>query len=157
MPIGRAGVQLVTIVVCNIPIWSLTRRSEAKYNLGPLMVIAANSYSREPLLSVAEGTARHLASAFPKAEVVGLDLSAVPAEEGMNAIFVRGDIMDDGVVNGPFDLIYSRMLVYGIPSWPAYVARAWDMLSPDGWLEFQEADTSVAFDGIREQMMEYVG
>lgn len=79
------------------------------------------------VLEVGAGTGyvtRYLASTFPEAEVVGLDLSAVPAEEETTAVFVEGEAMDHGVVNGPFDFIYSRILVYGIRDWPAYIARA---------------------------------
>jgi SAM-dependent methyltransferase len=102
------------------------------------------------VLEVGAGTGyvtRHLASTFPDAEVVGLDLSAVPAEGKTNAVFFQGDIMDDGVVAGPFDFIYSRLLVFGIRDWPAYISRAWDLLPPGGWLELQELNASVAFDG----------
>jgi SAM-dependent methyltransferase len=102
------------------------------------------------VLEVGAGTGyvtRHLASTFPQAEVIGLDLSPVPEGDKTNAVFVQGDVMDDGVVVGPFDLIYSRMLVYGgIRDWPAYISRAWDLLSPGGWLETQEADASALFD-----------
>ena len=101
------------------------------------------------ILEVGAGTGyvtRQLASAFPEAEVIGMDLSAVPAGEKTTAVFVQGDIMDDSAVAGPFDFIYSRMLVYGIRDWPAYISRAWDLLSPGGWLEFQEIDASVLFD-----------
>jgi len=102
------------------------------------------------VLEVGAGTGyvtRQLATAFPQAEMIGLDLSAVPAGEETTAVFVQGDIMNDDVVTAPFDLMYSRMLVYGIRDWPAYIARAWDLLSPGGWLETQEADASKILDG----------
>lgn len=102
------------------------------------------------VLEVGAGTGyvtRMLASTFPQAEVIGLDLSAVPQGNETSATFVQGDIMDDGVVTGPFDFAYSRMLVYGgIRDWPAYIARAWDLLSPGGWLETQELDASTLYD-----------
>jgi trans-aconitate methyltransferase len=108
------------------------------------------------VLEVGAGTGyvtRQIASAFPQAEVIGLDLSAVPEGEKTNAVFVQGDAMDDGVVTGPFDFIYSRMLVYGgIRDWPAYFARAWDLLAPGGWLETQEVDASAFFDGEGKDM-----
>lgn len=108
------------------------------------------------VLEVGAGTGyvtRLVASTFPQAEVVGLDLSAVPEGEKTSAVFVQGDIMDAGVVTGPFDFFYSRMLVYGgIRDWPAYIARAWDLLSPGGWLETQEVDTGNFFDGDGKNM-----
>ena len=108
------------------------------------------------VLEIGAGTGyvtRILASTFLQAEVIGLDLSVVPAGEQTNAVFVQGDIMNDGVVTGHFDFIYSRMLVYGgIRDWPAYIARAWDLLSPGGWLETQEVDTSAFFDGDGKNM-----
>ena len=107
------------------------------------------------VLEVGAGTgyvSRYLASTFPEAEVIGLDLSAVPAGEQTKAVFVQGDIMDKGIVTGPFNFVYSRMLVYGIRDWPAYISRAWDLLAPGGWLEFQEVDASILFDGNDEPM-----
>ena len=109
------------------------------------------------VLEVGAGTgyvARILASTFPQAEVIGLDLSAVPQGDKTTATFVQGDIMDaDVAVTGPFDFFYSRMLVYGgIRDWPAYIARAWDLLAPGGWLETQEVDTSAFFDGDGKNM-----
>ncbi|GAB7331470.1 hypothetical protein MBLNU13_g02877t2 [Cladosporium sp. NU13] len=109
------------------------------------------------VLEVGAGTGyvtRLLASTFPQAEVIGLDISAVPQGEKTSATFVLGDIMDPGVaVAGPFDLFYSRMLVYGgIRDWPAYIARAWDLLSPDGWLETEELDASTLYDGDGKDM-----
>lgn len=108
------------------------------------------------VLEVGAGTGyvtRLLAPTFPQAEVIGLDLSTVPAGEKTKAIFIQGDIMDEGVVNVPLDFIYSRMLVYGgIRNWPAYIARAWDLLAPGGWLETQEVDTSAFFDGDDKNM-----
>jgi trans-aconitate methyltransferase len=79
------------------------------------------------VLEVGAGTGyvtRQLASTFPDAEVIGLDLSAIPKGEKTTAVFVQGDIMDDGAVAGPFDFIYSRMLVYGIRDWPAYISAS---------------------------------
>lgn len=108
------------------------------------------------MLEVGTGTGyvtRLLASSFPQAEAIVLDLSTDPTGEKTNAVFVQGDIMDAGIVTGPFDFFYSRMLVYGgIRDWSAYIARTWDLLSPDGWLETQEVDTSALFDGDGKDM-----
>ena len=109
------------------------------------------------VLEVGAGTGyvtRTLASTFPQAEVIGLDLSAVPQGDKTSATFVQGDIMDANVaVTGPFVILYSRLLVFGgIRDWPAYVARAWDLLSPDGWLETQELDASTLYDGDGKDM-----
>ena len=60
--------------------------------------------------------------------------------------------MDPKAVAGPFDLLYGRMLLYGIRDWPAYIARAWDLLAPGGWFEAQEADINVLLDGDDKPM-----
>jgi trans-aconitate methyltransferase len=103
------------------------------------------------VLEVGAGTGyvtRILASTFPQAEVIGLDLSVIPQGDKTSATFVKGGIMDPGVaVTGPFDFLYSRMLVYGgIRDWPAYIARAWDLLAPGGWLKTQELNASTLYD-----------
>jgi SAM-dependent methyltransferase len=92
------------------------------------------------VLEVGVGTghvAQQTASAFPHAEVIGLDLSAIPAGEKTDAVFVQGGVTDDGVVTGRFDFINSRMLVYGgIRDWPAYCTlreREIFFLWVDGW------------------------
>lgn len=104
------------------------------------------------VLEVGAGTGyvtRQLASTFPSAEVIGLDLSPVPVAGGeqTSAVFTQGDIMSPSVVTGSFDFIFSRMLVYGIRDWPAYISRAKNLLTSGGWLELQEIDSSVLFDG----------
>ena len=45
-----------------------------------------------------------------------------------------------GLVNAQFDLIFSRLLVLGMSSWPSYLATASDALLPGGYLELHEFD-----------------
>lgn len=93
-----------------------------------------------------------LARAFPAAEVIGLDISAVPArhEQPANATFVQGNIMelansdtDPRFRAASFDYVFHRLLVLGITDWPAYISAVQGLLSPGGWCEMQDLDLHV--------------
>lgn len=46
-----------------------------------------------------------------------------------------------------FDLVFSRLLLYGMPDWPGYIQQAKTMLRAGGWLELQEPSMIPWFDG----------
>lgn len=97
-----------------------------------------------------------MGEAFPRSECFGVDLSRVPnlrAHPG-NVRFFQGNavaqrprqwIADDGTSRLPrdrdlFDYVFSRLLIFGMSNWPAYVRRQFDLLKPGGWAEIQEPD-----------------
>lgn len=93
-------------------------------------------------------TTNYLATKYPSAEIIGLDLSSVPRKPIRDGVkFVQGNILDlgpeavaNGIKPGSFDLVFSRMLLFGIPDLPAYIARVMELLAPGGCVELQEID-----------------
>lgn len=92
---------------------------------------------------------RHFADRFPTAEVIGVDLSAVP-EQKTRARFMQGNIRtlaaDPTQMKPEFDYVFSRMLVYGMTDWPGYIAQAKNLLNQGGWIELQDLDTTTWYD-----------
>lgn len=105
----------------------------------------------------------YLAREYPEAEVSGLDISPVPnfMNRPANARFLQGNILTEkpGVwlpstrrttkheQQEPsiadteyFDLIFSRLLVFGLTDWPRYIRTAFSMLKPGGWVEVHDTD-----------------
>lgn len=86
---------------------------------------------------------------YPKAQVIGVDLSAVPAvhEKPPNVTFLEGDIFDlvrkdNRIQPGTADFVHSRLLVCGMQSmdWATYVQTAASLLKPGGYLELIDID-----------------
>jgi ubiquinone/menaquinone biosynthesis C-methylase UbiE len=76
-----------------------------------------------------------MASMFPDAQVLGADLSPVPEvrQKLPNISYVQGDIMeleDARFEQNSFDMIFSRLLVLGMPHWKAYVERCVALAKP---------------------------
>jgi cyclopropane fatty-acyl-phospholipid synthase-like methyltransferase len=104
------------------------------------------------ILEVGSGTGamtRQLAAKYPSAEVISNDLSPLPNQETLpeNASFIQGDFLtlatDSALLaTESFDYVFSRMLVYGMSDWPAYISQAKSLVSTGGFLELQELDTS---------------
>lgn len=93
-----------------------------------------------------------LATAFPDAEVVGLDISPVPEgryERPRNLRYVQGNVMElegeakEVVREGSFNYIFHRLLVLGMTDWPGYLKKVEALLAPGGWAEMQDYDLSV--------------
>lgn len=87
---------------------------------------------------------RYLSSHFSKAQVCGIDLSAVPTQPGYsdltNLIFVRGNFrklvgIDPRLRSNSVDFVFSRLLLCGMTDWPGYVRDIFDVLTPGGWAE----------------------
>ena len=91
-------------------------------------------------------------------DVIGIDLSPVPNPGTDNkAIFLQGDFrtyaedhVDSNLLEGPFDYIFSRMLIYGMLDWPGYINQAKQLLTSGGWLELQEIDMTGMFDNKQD-------
>ena len=92
-----------------------------------------------------------LASAYPTAQVYGVDLAAVPeVRHGKlsNLEYVQGDILnligvDSRFDLGSFDYIFHRLLIFGVTNWPGYIASVGRLLRPGGTLEIQEPNMNI--------------
>jgi len=72
---------------------------------------------------------------FPNAQVLGADLSPVPEVKHKlpNISYVQGNIMELEAApfeRNSFDLIFSRLLVLGIPNWKVYVEQCVALAKP---------------------------
>lgn len=84
-------------------------------------------------------------------DVIGVDLSPVAERTPpTRASFLQGDFRQmQSSAEYPqlqpesFDYVFSRMLVFGIDDWPAYIAQIKDLLKAGGWIELQELDLYV--------------
>jgi ubiquinone/menaquinone biosynthesis C-methylase UbiE len=103
-----------------------------------------------------------LKTAFPAAEVIGIDLSApclelaaerVPAR-GLEVAFRQADACATGLAGGAFDLVTSTMLVHELPvdQLPRLFAEAARLLAPGGVLAF--LDFQPTGDGFRDLAMQ---
>lgn len=101
------------------------------------------------ILDVGCGTGRstvQLAQKFPDAQIIGVDLSPVPALHSKpdNVEYVQGDIRqlvkseDKRFTNHSFDYVFSRLLSLGMTDWPGYFSDVSLLLASGGWFEVQE-------------------
>lgn len=94
-----------------------------------------------------------LGTKYPKAQIYGLDLSPVPDLQKTrppNVTFLQGNALTQspetwspaGSVpkEGGFDLIFSRLLVCGMSSWPNFIRTELSLLKPGGWAELHDVD-----------------
>ena len=116
------------------------------------------------ILDVGTGTSRwalEMATAFPVANVVGVDLVAPPvdADAGKkqhpdirpaNYTFVTANILEGLPFPGmSFDFTHQRLLVGAIPAvrWPEVIAELARVTRPGGWVELVEAAPPPPTDG----------
>ncbi|KAJ3466642.1 hypothetical protein MRS44_004206 [Fusarium solani] len=77
----------------------------------------------------------------PKAQVIGVDLSPIqPSFVPPNVEFFVDDIEEPWSFSQPFDYIHSRMMTFSIKSWPEYIRKIYDNLTPGGYVELVEID-----------------
>lgn len=118
------------------------------------------------ILDIGCGTGRstvQLAKRFPDAEIIGVDLSPVPAlhPKPKKVQYIQGDVRTlikagtERFVNGSFDYIYSRLLSLGMTNWEDYISQIISILVPGGWLEIQEMEVEFQ-DPNGRAMSEYV-
>lgn len=117
---------------------------------------AAPIQSPSNVLDVGTGTGRwamELASLFPQANVIGLDVVPPPADETVslgngldrrpaNYIYVQGNVLDGlPFPDATFDFVHQRLLVAAIPEdrWQAVVNELFRVTKPGGWIELLEA------------------
>jgi hypothetical protein len=87
--------------------------------------------------------ARWLGVQCPQGRVVAtdLDVGSLEAAVGPRVEVLRHDVTTEGFPTGSFDLIHARMLLVGLSTRDAVLARAADWLAPGGWLVVEEPDT----------------
>ncbi|KAF0331742.1 methyltransferase domain-containing protein [Colletotrichum asianum] len=75
------------------------------------------------------------------AEVLGMDLSpSMPEYVPPNVKFEIDDLEEEWTYSRPFDYIHSRMMNSSIGDWKGYLKKAYDNLTPGGYVELQELD-----------------
>lgn len=98
-------------------------------------------------------TMRQLAQRVgPRGRVVGIDVDetlgglAIDRLQGdghHQCTFVAHDLSDDGPIpQGPYDLVYARLLLFHLPRRVEVLARLWDAVAPGGYLLIQDYDLS---------------
>lgn len=125
------------------------------------------------ILDVGTGTGRwahEVATVFPNANVVGLDLNAPPADEKVEAngedarpanyAFVPGNILEGlPFADASFDFVHMRLLVLALPHdrWPFVVSELIRVTRPGGWVESVEVIADERGGPAVDQVMEWVG
>lgn len=117
---------------------------------------------RQPreILDVACGTGRwaaEMATLFPQANVVGLDLKAPPVESGAtmqrpdNFTFLQGNMLEGlPFPDNSFDFVHQRLVIVALPT-SQWVQQARELLRvtrPGGWVELVEGDLLPGGPGI---------
>jgi ubiquinone/menaquinone biosynthesis C-methylase UbiE len=121
---------------------------------------AAPIESPGSILDVGTGTGRwawEMATQFPRARVVGLDIvpppteaevrTTAPASRTPNYQFVQGNVLDGlPFPDGSFDFVHMRLMVLALPAdrWPFVIGELVRVTRAGGWVE------SVEYAGERE-------
>ncbi len=109
---------------------------------------------RDPraILDVACGTGRwpiEMASMFPQASVVGLDMTPLPPDAGAaqtmahNFTFVQGNMFEGlPFPDDSFDFVHQRLVIVAVPTnqWLPHVQELMRVTRPGGWVELVEGD-----------------
>lgn len=125
------------------------------------------------ILDVGTGTgrwAREVATVFPSANVLGLDLNAPPVDEHAEAGgeemrppnygFVPGNILEGlPFADASFDFVHMRLLVLALPHdrWPFVVNELIRVTRPGGWVESVEVIADERGGPAVDQIMGWVG
>jgi SAM-dependent methyltransferase len=111
------------------------------------------------VLDVGCGTGRwghEIASTYPLASVIGLDLEDVPRtfSTPLNAHFQQGNVLDGLPFTAPqFSYVHQRLLVAGIPvaQWPFVIGELRRVTLRGGWAELIEMGTQSHHAGAATQ------
>ena len=85
----------------------------------------------------------------PSGRVVGIDVDAAIGGQAVAMLrdaghrhceFLPADVSCDDVPEGPFDLVYARLLLYHLPERVAVLRRLWEAVAPGGHLLVQDYD-----------------
>ncbi|KAL0767553.1 hypothetical protein CaCOL14_009792 [Colletotrichum acutatum] len=94
------------------------------------------------ILDIGTGTgiwAMLMGEEFPKAEVVGNDLSAIqPTWVPPNVKFEIDDVESPWVNSRKYDFIFCRDMAASLADWPKLMERIYENVNPGGWVEFQD-------------------
>ncbi|KAF9874910.1 umta methyltransferase family protein [Colletotrichum karsti] len=98
------------------------------------------------VLDIGTGTgiwAIEMGDKFDHAEINGIDLSNIqPDWIPPNVKFTIDDIESPWVDNKKYDFIMCRYMGASIQNWPGLMQNIYDHLSPGGWAEFQDVNTT---------------
>ncbi len=124
------------------------------------------------IVDVGTGTgrwAREVATVFPAANVIGLDLNAPPVDEKAEAgkgemrppnyAFVPGNILEGlPFTDASFDFVHMRLLVLALPHdrWPFVVNELIRVTRPGGWVESVEVISDEQGGPAVDQIMGWV-
>jgi ubiquinone/menaquinone biosynthesis C-methylase UbiE len=124
------------------------------------------------ILDVGTGTgrwAREVATVFPSANVIGLDLNAPPVDEKARAgeeealprnyAFVSGNILEGlPFADASFDFVHMRLLILALPHdrWPFVVSELIRVTRPGGWVESVEVPADEQGGPAVDQIMAWV-
>ena len=119
-----------------------------------LYLSPAGRDGRPPLrnvLDIGTGTgiwAVDFADENPAASVVGVDLSPIQSPfVPPNLTFQVDDVEEEWTWSVKFDFIYSRMMTAGLADWPKFFERAYEGLTPGGWIELADICPLTSDDG----------
>ncbi|KAJ2895436.1 S-adenosyl-L-methionine-dependent methyltransferase [Zalerion maritima] len=102
------------------------------------------------VLDVGTGTgawAIDIGDEFPKADIIGIDLSPIqPSWLPPNVRFRVDSAEDDWLDYESFDFIHLRHMNAAIKDWPQFFDRAYRHTKPGGWIELQEYDFTLTSD-----------
>ncbi|KAF6836797.1 methyltransferase domain-containing protein [Colletotrichum musicola] len=89
----------------------------------------------------------------PDADVLGFDLSATQPEfVPPNVRFEVDDLDNEWIYSKPFDYIHIRGMSGSVRNWPELLKKCFDNLKPGGYIELQEADSTIlSADGSAER------
>ncbi|KAL2055311.1 hypothetical protein ABVK25_004649 [Lepraria finkii] len=99
------------------------------------------------ILDIGTGTgiwAMEMGDKFPKAEILGNDLSPIqPRWVPPNVRFEIDDVEEQWTYHQKFDFIHSRIIGYGIKDWPKLLRQCFENTKPGGMVECIENDLKV--------------
>jgi SAM-dependent methyltransferase len=97
--------------------------------------------------------ATEIAQAFPRAEVIGTDITPPATTAFKNLTFLESNAEHPWPFpHSHFDFIHGRMLVGAIHDWPSFLGRCYTHLAPGGLLELPETcypwNSALAAEGV---------